>query len=363
MRFVVLGGAGDMGNEAVRALASHSGVEEVMIADFNLKAAEALAEELGGPVRACRVDVLDHGALVEAIRGYDVALGFVGPFIHFERLLAQAAIEAGVHYVSIADDFEAARDALALDEAAKQAGVTIITGLGNCPGLTNLLAKKGVQSLESAKRVNISWFGGADDAGGYANYRHAIHIFCGKVPSFQGGREVAAKAGSGREIVEFPAPCGRLPVYHTGHAEPVTIPRNMPGLEEVTLKGGVWPNWLSRAGILLVRAGAIRGERSQRFWADLFYRVLPRLPRGKCRVSGFRVDVWGEKGGERAHAWYAGVDRMNRITSIPAALGAVMVAKSEIGEPGVFSPEAVVDPNTMFSRLEPYGIHVESHEP
>ena len=167
----------------------------------------------------------------------------------------QAAIEARVHYVSIADDFEAARDALALDEAAKQAGVTIITGLGNCPGLTNLLAKKGTQSLERAKRVNISWFGGADDAGGYANYRHAVHIFCGKVPSFQGGREVPVKAGSGREIVEFPAPCGRLPVYHTGHAEPVTIPRNMPELEEVTLKGGIWPNWLARAGILLVRSG------------------------------------------------------------------------------------------------------------
>jgi saccharopine dehydrogenase-like NADP-dependent oxidoreductase len=363
MRFVVLGGAGDMGNEAVRTLASHSGTEEVMIADFNLKAAKALAGELGGPVRACRVDVLDQGTLVEAIRGYDAALGFVGPFVHFERPLVQAAIEAGVHYVSVADDFEAARDALALDEAAKRAGVTIITGLGNCPGLTNLLAKKGTQSLERAKRVNISWFGGADDAGGYANYRHAVHIFCGQVPSFQGGREVPVKAGSGREIVEFPAPCGRLPVYHTGHAEPVTIPRNLPELEEVTLKGGIWPNWLAKAGILLVRAGMVRGERSQRFWADLFYRVLPRLPRGKCRVSGFRVDVWGERGGEEVHAWYAVVDRMNRITSIPAALGAVMVAQGEIGERGVFSPEAVLDPDAMFSRLEQYGVQVERHEP
>ena len=82
MRFVVLGGAGDMGNEAVRTLASHSGTEEVMIADFNLKAATALAGKPGGPVRARRLDVLDHGALVEAIRGYHVALGFVGPFVH-----------------------------------------------------------------------------------------------------------------------------------------------------------------------------------------------------------------------------------------------------------------------------------------
>jgi len=361
MRFIVLGGAGDMGNEAVRALAATPEVEEVMVADLNLKAAQALAAELGGPVRAGALDVLDHRGLVQAVRGYDAALGFVGPFVYFERPQAQAAIEAGVHYVSIADDFEAARDALSLDEAARQAGVTVITGLGNCPGLTNLLAKKGAQSMERPRRVHISWFGGADDAGGYANYRHAVHIFCGRVPSFEHGREFMVRSGSGKEMVEFPQPGGRLPVYYTGHAEPVTIPRNIPGLEEVTLKGGIWPAWLARAGISLERVGLLRGERSQKFWADFFYRVLPKLPSGKCTVSGFRIDVWGEKDGREAHRWYAGVDRMKRVTSIPTAVGAVMLARGEIEKRGVFAPEALIDPDTMLARLEPYGIKVEEH--
>lgn len=362
MRFIVLGGAGDMGNEAVRALAAQPGVEEVMVADLNLKAAQALAAELGGPVRARSLDVLDQRALVEAVRGYDVVLGFVGPFVYFERPQAQAAIEAGVHYVSIADDYEAARDALSLDEAATKAGVTVITGLGNCPGLTNLLAKKGAQSMERAQRVHISWFGGADDAGGYANYRHAVHIFCGRVPSFEHGREIMVRSGSGKEMVEFPPPCGRLPVYYTGHAEPVTIPKNIPGLEEVTLKGGIWPAWLARAGISLERVGLLRGERSQKFWANFFYRVLPKLPSGKCTVSGFRIDVWGRKDGREAHRWYAGVDRMKRITSIPTAVGALMLARGEIEKRGVFAPEALIDPDTMLSRLEPFGIKVEEHE-
>ena len=184
MRFIVLGGAGDMGNEAVRFLAAYPGVTEVMVADLNLKAAQALAQEVGGPTRACPVNALDHQGLVETIRGYDVALGFIGPFLYFERRQAQAAIDAGVHYVSIADDFEAAREALALDEAARAAGVVVLTGLGNCPGMTNLLAKKGAQAMDQPRRIHISWFGGADDAGGYANYRHAIHIFCDRVPSF-----------------------------------------------------------------------------------------------------------------------------------------------------------------------------------
>ncbi len=363
MRFIVLGGAGDMGNEAVRALAVHPGVDEVMVADLNLEAARALSETLGGPTRACRLDALDHRGMVEVVRGYDVALGFVGPFVYFERRLAEAAIEAGVHYVSVADDYEAARAALALHDAAKRAGVTVITGLGNCPGLTNLMAKKGAASMDRPRRVNVSWFGGADDAGGYANYQHAVHIFCGKVPSFENGREILVRSGSGKEIVWFPPPCGPLPVYYTGHAEPVTIPKSIPELQEVTLKGGIWPNWLARAGILLERAGLIRGERSQKRWADFFHRALPRLPQGKCTLSGYRVDVWGEKDGREVHRWYTGVDRMKRITSIPAALGAVMLARGEIEGRGVFAPEAVIDPDTMLSRLEAYDVTVERHEP
>jgi len=362
MRFVVLGGAGDMGNQAVRTLASYPNVSEVMVAELNLAAAQELAAELGSVVQACRVDATDHQALVETIRGYDVALGFVGPFVYFEGPLVRAAIEAGVHYVSIADDYEAAREALALGEAAKKAKVTVLTGLGNCPGLTNLMAKKGALAMGQPRRIHIAWFGGADDAGGYANYRHAVHIFCGKVPSFRDGREVLVRSGSGKEMVQFPPPCCRLPVYHTGHAEPVTIPANIAGLETVTLKGGIWPAWLARAGILLERVGLVRGERSQRFWAGFFYRLLPRLPAGKCTVSGFRVDVYGEQDGGQAHRWYTCVGRMKNITSIPAALGAVMLAQGEISERGVFAPEAVIDPGPFLARLEPLGVKVEEHE-
>ena len=362
MRFVVLGGAGDMGNQAVRTLANHPGVSEVMVAELNLAAAQELAAEVGGPVRACRVDATDHQALVETVRGYDVALGFVGPFVYFEGPVARAAIEAGVHYVSIADDYEAAREALALDEAAKKAGVAVLTGLGNCPGLTNLMAKKGALAMSRPRRIHIAWFGGADDAGGYANYRHAVHIFCGKVPSFRDGREVLVRSGSGKETVQFPPPCGRLPVYHTGHAEPVTIPGNIAGLETVSLKGGIWPGWLARAGILLERVGLVRGDRSQKWWADFFYRLLPRLPRGKCTVSGFRVDVYGEQDGRQAHRWYTCVGRMKNITSIPAALGAVMLAQGEIAERGAFAPEAVIDPEPFLAALDPLGVKIEEHE-
>lgn len=48
MRVIALGGAGMMGRFGVRDLAAQDAVEELLIADCDLAAAEALARELGG---------------------------------------------------------------------------------------------------------------------------------------------------------------------------------------------------------------------------------------------------------------------------------------------------------------------------
>jgi saccharopine dehydrogenase-like NADP-dependent oxidoreductase len=53
---------------------------------------------------------------------------------------------------------------------------------------------------------------------------------------------------------------------------------------------------------------------------------------------------------------------MKRITSIPAALGALMVAEGKISQRGAFSPEAVIDPTPFFASLEAHGVRTEFHE-
>ncbi|KPJ48874.1 MAG: hypothetical protein AMJ38_04400, partial [Dehalococcoidia bacterium DG_22] len=66
--------------------------------------------------------------------------------------------------------------------------------------------------------------------------------------------------------------------------------------------------------------------------------------------------------GGQAHRWYTCVGRMKSITSIPAALGAVMLGQGEIAERGAFAPEAVIDPGPFLAKLEPLGVKIEEHE-
>ena len=82
---------------------------------------------------------------------------------------------------------------------------------------------------------------------GLAVILHTLHIFTGKVVSFQDGEFIEVQAGSGKEIVAFPAPLGKITVFHLGHPEPVTLPRYLPGVRRLPSKEA-WPKTTCTAG-------------------------------------------------------------------------------------------------------------------
>ncbi|MGQ9709592.1 MAG: saccharopine dehydrogenase NADP-binding domain-containing protein, partial [Anaerolineae bacterium] len=115
MNIIVLGGAGDMGSQALETLAHCPDVRRITIADRNVAGAEALARRLAGvgPEIVVRpMDARNYADVVEALRGHDIAASALGPFYRFEAPLVRAAIEAGVDYVSICDDWIAAKQVI-----------------------------------------------------------------------------------------------------------------------------------------------------------------------------------------------------------------------------------------------------------
>lgn len=365
MRVILLGATGAMGRRAAEVLARTPDVEELTLAGRRLEAVQALAQELGGPSRALKLDVSDHNALVAAIKGHDVAAGAVGPYYLYEVPLAKAAIEAKVPYVSICDDHDAAQGVFALDSVAKERGVTILTGAGWTPGLTNVLAKKGVAMLDQATKVHIAWAGALADADGTASLLHALHIFTGEVPSFTGGRQAMVRAGTGRQIVAFPQPVGPVDVYHTGHPEPITIPRFIPGLEEVTLRGGLTEDLVRSLTLLLTRMGLTRTpaarDRLLRFMQP-FLPLIQKLSGPPRPISAAHVAVHGVKDGKPAVVEMAAVGRMRDLTALPHAVATLMVGRGEVSAPGVIAPEAPggPDPDRFLAALNALGLTVET---
>jgi len=140
MRVLFLGGGGDMAASMIDLMKVEDNIEAVTLADLDGEKVAALAREAGNKFSAIEIDVTHRELLVEMMNEHDLALSYVGPFYRFEKPVAQAAIDAGVHYISIADDYDAYLQVAELEKEARQAGVKILTGFGNSPGLTQMLA-------------------------------------------------------------------------------------------------------------------------------------------------------------------------------------------------------------------------------
>lgn len=354
-----------MGRRAAEAFVKAPEVEELTLTGRRLPAVEALAKELGGPSRAMRLDVSDHQALVSALKGHHVAAGAIGPYYLYEARIAKAAIEAKVPYVSICDDHDATEQVLALNDLAKERGVTILTGAGWTPGLTNILAKKGVAMLDKATKVNIAWAGALADADGVASLLHALHIFTGDVPTFSQGRPATVRAGTGREVVTFPQPVGPVPVYHTGHPEPITIPRYIAGLDEVTLRGGLTEPLVIRLTLMLTRMGVTKTPAARDRLLRLMRPFLPLIQKlsGPARpISAAHVAVHGFKNQKTARVEMAAVGRMRDLTALPHVVASLMVGRGEVCVPGVIAPEAPggPDPDRFLAALRDLGLAVET---
>ena len=362
MRICVLGGSGDMALAALKLLNEEKDVAEFVIADINEKKAQEISETFAPKAKPLKVNALDHASLVASLKGFNAAMGFIGPFYMFEEKIAAACIEARVPYISICDDYDAYLNVIRLHDKAKASGVTVITGLGNSPGITNLLAKKGYLSMEKPEKIHVQWAGGSDEDIGPANIKHVMHIFSGTTLQWLNGQSVRVRTGTARKTVEFLPPIGKLPVYYTGHAESVSIPMNLKGLHEVTLHGGIHPPYIARLAILFGNLRLTTTPTRRDIMTKIMLRLTGLFAKGGVDKSVFRVDVYGEHQGEKRHHYYTGEGHIAEITSMPAVEGTLMAARGEITEPGVFAPEAIFNADDFLSRLKRRGLHIEFHE-
>ena len=321
----------------------------VVIADCRLEKAREMRAALGGRAEAAFVDAEDESSLLAVLQRADAAVGCIGPFYRHGVQVAGAAVEAGANYVDVCDDYGPVRELLDLDEAARERGVTLITGLGWTPGLTNLLARKGAAELDEIDEVRIAWTSSSADSTGLSVIEHVFYVSTGDVPTYRGGEWVSVPARSEPEAVTFPEPLGLVQVSHCGHPEPLTIPRYIPA-RTVSLKGALIPDWNNRMLALFARLSLIGTPRKNARMARLIHAIEGIFRIGGVACSGARVDVSGVQDGEPRTASFAVADTLGKITGIPAAIGARWLAEGRLPK-GAYAPEGCLDPDPFLEEL------------
>ncbi len=374
----VLGGAGEMGRKAVSIVSQFEGISELIVADFDLGAAEKIVAKNTAEAKisltAAQVDVTDAEQLAELLDGVAVVLNMTGPFYRLGVSVLQAALSAGCHYLDICDDWEPTVDMLALNKEAVESDVVAIIGIGASPGISNILARVVCDRLDHVDDLYTVWPVDAGDErgdaiqvaveenqGASAAIVHWMQQISGEIEIVKEGQLVAQRPML-PVTLNYPN-VGEGTGYTVGHPEPITL------VETMDIRG-------SSASLMLLRkstAAFIDGLRKRIDAGQLSLEAgakeigkPSRLGRLKAAFRSFWFPGPGDlplffawaRGGRNGESCVVGAtftsapaDGMAGITSWPLAVGLRQLLDGHISTVGVHPPETVIEPEHFFNML------------
>jgi saccharopine dehydrogenase-like NADP-dependent oxidoreductase len=374
MKVLVLGGAGGMGQVAVREAVRFDFVESVTVADLHAEHAAEVAALYPGKAGAIGLDINDRAAMGAAITAHDVVLNAVGPFYTHGLPVLEQVIDAGRHYADICDDWEPTLDMLALSRRAEERGVTAVIGIGASPGVTNMIALKAARALDEVDDLLTCWsIEGSDEdleamrsqrpraTGASAAVVHWVQQLTGTIRVLADGGFQDVKPLTSRTI-HYPGR-GEVVTWSVGHPEAVTLPRAVPGLLHCANAMVGPPESFEGLAMIaqLVDSGALTiHQAADAILASMQEKAAaPVQQEEKARVVAPPLFAWasGRRNGRPAiataevHSMPAG--GMAGSTSVPFALVLPLFANGLGMRHGVFAPEEIIDPDDFLDRLAP----------
>lgn len=374
MRLLVLG-AGLQGSACAYDLLQQPGVQQVTIGDLNPeRIPNLLRPYVGERLTLVRLDVQDGAALRAAMRAHD-AVQNAAPY-SFNRGVAQAAVDVGVHCADLGGNTEIVVQQQQLDAAARRRNISIIPDCGLAPGMVNILAAEGIRRVGDAEAVQIYVGGLPQRPEPPLNYQ-IVYSLAGALdyyttPSWvlRDGKPARVDALSELESVTFPAPVGELEAFHTGGGIsilPWAYADRVRTMEYKTLR---YPGHaaimrpIRELGLLDLAPVAVNGTKIVP--RDAFIAIVsPKLtkPEGRDLVA-LRVVVRGKSGAQVAwqlldyYDEVRGISAMMRTTGFSLAITGLMQVDGRVSVRGVHTPDVAVPFGDYVAELARRGVQI-----
>jgi saccharopine dehydrogenase (NAD+, L-lysine-forming) len=294
------------------------------------------------------------------------------------------ALKKKANYIDLAGENPlSVEQQLKQDSVWKKADVVAVLGMGEDPGLSNIMARAGVDMLDNVSEVRVR-DGETSTSETYPFVAlFAPGVFLEEAVSpcqyFEGGELKTSPPMSRKETYSFPQPIGEIPVYGMDHEEVHTLPHYLPkkpsyvdfklaltddAASAIRLFNDI--GFLSRKPILFGKAKITP--------ISVLLRLLPTPSQiaGKIHGSaGMLVEVRGEKSGEKrvlrfsvtmTHDEAYEKHRSNAtsyLTGTPTALCAMMIALGNVENRGVVVPESL-NAERFLSEAPKYDLRIQT---
>jgi saccharopine dehydrogenase (NAD+, L-lysine-forming) len=392
---VLLVGVGTVGEAIARLSIDRDWCEAMVLADYSLQRARAVADRIGQPERfiAAQLDARDASAVAEAARAHrcDLVMNAVDP--QFVMPLFNGALQADVDYMDMAMSlskphpdrpFEVPGVKLGDEQFAvagewESRGRLALVGMGMDPGLTDIFAAHAAKHLlDEVHEVHVR-DGGDLEIPGYA-FAPVFSIWttieeCLNPPViWQDGEWRTTEPFSGAEAFPFPEGVGPMECVNVEHEEVILVPRWL-STRQVTFKYALGEDFIDKLKTIhalgMDRTDRVNVKGAEVAPRDVLAAITPDpITLGDKMVGNALVGTWciGVKDGQPRETfsyqladaqeiWRThGVQVVGWQTGFNPVIAMELLASGAWSGAGVLGPEAF-DPDPYLALLDRYGIH------
>lgn len=359
---VVQLGCGICGLVCAEHLAKYPNVDSLVLADSKTAGAERLANRLNrGNVTVQEVDGTNADNLRTLLKDKDIVVATM-PW-RLNRLVMEVAAALGTDYVDFGMPFDSTGPEFdEYSNICREAGITAMVGMGEEPGISDVLAVHGASRFQKVDEAHI-FDGDTASVEGldfFSSWSPVDLLDEASVPAavLRDGMIEFIPPLSRRIVYDFPEPVGKLPVYSTNHDETYFMPTAIKSLKHASFNIGIDDNfaqaatWFRRWGLLNKEAIDVRGKEVVPL--HVVAALLPRPEAFASKMKGhtcFVVELTGDMDGRhtKMRLWtmmshekayeLCGTNAGAYLVGTGGAVATEMLIDGEVTEKGIVIPE------------------------
>ena len=363
---LILGGSGRIGSSAAADILTHTAAQVTLTgrraaADIPWLGADSASADRERQ-RYKSLKLADRSSVEETIAQHDLVVHCAGPFRDRDHHVLESCIALGKPYLDVADSPDYVNQALAHRESARDAGVTAVISTGIFPGISGSMIRQGVEQLDAAESVHLSYLVAGSGGAGVTVMRTTFIELQTPFMSKIKGRWQAIAPYSQREVLDFPR-YGKGGVYWFNTVEALTVADTFPQLKTIITKFGSVPDYYNRLTWLMARLPRpiLKNKAVIEALSHISYRMT-EITDPKTGVGiAMRMQIDGEKEGQPA-TYLATFDHEDTAFCAGCGTGAIaqLILSKQLSKPGVWPVEQALTTPLFEETLAQRRLSIES---